>query len=339
MTSLGIIGPGLIWEKTHRAIIDSMPEAFRVVAVAARSDRNQKRGREAYPSARIYADAQDLIEDPEVDAVVVLTPISLNAPLARAALKRGNHAIVEKPLARSPAEARGVVESAGERGGLLYVLEQHVHKSFLAAARKEIAAGSIGTPVSFERSVHVRIAADHDTTGGYGSTEWRAHPDFPFGNFFDGGIHEIALIHELFGAAEAIYGRGRSLREEYGAVDLLSMVIEYPNEVHGVFAHSASLGRQGDTFVIHGTDAALVCGDTELRRIDAATGEEQRIEFYHEDESVTMWREIAAVLGERAAGSGSSLGRYTPDKALADLALMEALEASLESGSRRAVGA
>ncbi|MFO8043343.1 MAG: Gfo/Idh/MocA family oxidoreductase [Alkalispirochaeta sp.] len=328
MIHLGIIGPGLIWENAHRDIIASFPEEFTVRAVAARSAHNQNRGRAFYPDARIYPDAQELIRDPEVEAVVVLTPISLNAPLAQAALEAGKHAIVEKPVARSVAEAQMLAEIAHHSSGVLYILEQHVHKPLIPAVRDLIGAGAIGEPVSFERSLHVRIAADDDHTGGYGSTAWRVDPDYPLGNFFDGGIHEVALLHELFGPARAIYARGRSLREGFGEVDLLSMVLEYDNEIQGVFAHSATLGKQGNRFVIRGTRGALLCSDREIRIIDAATGEEQLQPVQGDPENVTMWREVAAVLPEGGPG------RYTPQAAVADISLMEALQASLRDARR-----
>ena len=332
MISLGIIGPGLIWENTHRDILADLSDLFQVRACAARSDQNQQRARSFYPKARIYSDANALITDPEVEAVVILTPISLNAPMAKAALQAGKHAIVEKPLARSVSEAQDVISAAGQGPGELYVLEQHVHKKMISTVRDLIDRGEIGTPVSFERSLHVRIDDADDQTGGYGGTDWRKTPDYPLGNFFDGGIHELALLQELFGAVEAVYSRGRSLREGFGDVDLLSMVLEYARDVHGVFAHSAFLGRQGNSLVIHGTTAALDCSDREIRRIDATTGEVSPISVDWKDESHSMWEEVAAVVSHQGPGP-----RYYSAKAVNDLATLEALQASLESGNRTVV--
>lgn len=333
MINLGIVGPGLIWEKTHREIISQLNDRFRVVAVAARSQKNQERGRAAYPEATIYSSADDLIADPTVEAVVVLTPISLNAPIAKKALQAGKHAIVEKPLARSVAEARDVVAAVGgaSRGGpSLYILEQHVHKSLIPALRSAIDDGAIGTPVGFERSVHANIDIENDGTGGFGATEWRQHPDFPLGNFFDGGIHEVALLHEVFGPAEAVYARGRSLRETFGDVDLLHLLIDYKDDLHGQFTHSAYLGEQKNYLIIRGTKAELVCTDTTIRRVDSLTGEESLLDVPWKDESVSMWEEVAEVIK-----SGKS-GRYTIEKAIADLALMEAVQRSLTSAQREA---
>ncbi|MEX2445667.1 MAG: Gfo/Idh/MocA family oxidoreductase [Alkalispirochaeta sp.] len=331
MIHLGIIGPGLIWEKTHRDIIASLPEEFVVRAVAARSPHNQDRGRAFYPEAHVYTDAQDLINDPQVEAVVILTPISLNAPLAQAALEAGKHAVVEKPVARSAEEARNLAEVADRSPGVLYILEQHVHKPLIPSIRNVIQNGTIGDTVSFERTLHVRIAADDDHTGGYGSTAWRADPDYPLGNFFDGGIHEIALLHELFGPARAVYARGRSLRDGFGEVDLLSLVLEYDHLVQGVFTHSASLGKQGNSFVIHGTKAALRCSDQGIEIVDAATGEIKTEPVEGENESVAMWKEVARVLPT------GTPGRYTPQTALQDISFMEAVQSSLQNARRTVV--
>ncbi len=328
MISLGIIGPGLIWEHTHRDIIADLHETFAVRAVAARSEINQHRGRSAYPHANIYSDADELIADPRVEAVVILTPIALNAPMAKRALEAGKHAVVEKPVARDVGEAVALAECAKTMNGVLYILEQHVHKSVIGAVRSLIDADEIGEVVSFERSLHVRIAETDDQTGGYGKTRWRVEPDYPLGNFFDGGIHEIALMQELFGPAEAIYGRGRSLREGFGEVDLLSMVIEYPGGIQGTFSHSASLGRQGNSFVIHGTTGALECSDRAITRIDARSGETSVHSVEWKNESITMWEEVGLVLADRRPG------RYTPEKARNDVALMEALQTSLRDGRR-----
>ncbi len=326
MVHAGIIGPGLIWQNTHRSILAELHDQIRVVAAAARSTEKQRRAREAYPDATIYSDARKLIEDPEVEAVIILTPISLNAPMAKASLAANKHAVVEKPVAISVAEAEDLYVAEKRGAGTLYVLEQHVYKSLIPVVRKLIETDEIGTPISFERCFHVRIARERDLTGGYGSTDWRVTPDFPLGNFFDGGIHEVALLQELFGPATAVFARGRSLRPDYGDVDVLSMIVEYPGGLQGTFSHSSFLGNQGNSLVIHGTKAALVVRDRELHVRDPRDGTESLVPMEWQPESTTMWREIASLLPE------GKPARYTPEKALADLAFMESVVQSLSSG-------
>lgn len=325
MILAGIIGPGLIWENTHRPVLAELHDRIRVVAAAARSRERQKAAREAYPDATIYSDARELIEDPEVQAVIILTPISLNAPMARAALAAGKPAIVEKPVAMSVAEAQELFRAERRSTGTVYILEQHVYKSFLREVRQLIESGEIGTPLSFERTIHGRIALDNDQSGGYGATAWRMEPDFPLGNFFDGGIHEVALLHEIFGPARSVFARGRSLRPDFGEVDLLSMVVEYSEGVQGTFSFSSVLGKQGNSLVIHGTKAAIVVRERELHIRDPRDGSETLLPLKWYPESTAMWEEILDLLPTGVHG------RYGPEKAVADLAFMEAVQRSLAS--------
>ena len=88
---------------------------------------------ERYPSARITADADDLLGDDSVDAVVIATPVPTHYELARRALEAGKHVFVEKPPAMRAAELEELCELAEERGRVLmpgHLLLYHpaVHK-------------------------------------------------------------------------------------------------------------------------------------------------------------------------------------------------------------------
>ena len=92
------------------------------------------------PSVAIGASVDELLADPELDAVVVATPVPTHAQLAEAVLVSGKHCFVEKPLAQSVVEAERVVEAAREAQRVLMVghlLEYHPGVRMLS----EIAAG------------------------------------------------------------------------------------------------------------------------------------------------------------------------------------------------------
>jgi predicted dehydrogenase len=81
-----------------------------------------------YPKARATTDLQDLLDDPELDAVVLATPVPTHADLAVRVLAAGKHCFVEKPLAQSVADAERAVEAARAAGRILMVghlLEYH----------------------------------------------------------------------------------------------------------------------------------------------------------------------------------------------------------------------
>ena len=81
-----------------------------------------------YPSTRFTDDLAEVLADPDVDAVVLATPVPTHAELAVRVLESGRHCFVEKPLGQSVAEAQLAVDAAQSTGKTLMVghlLEYH----------------------------------------------------------------------------------------------------------------------------------------------------------------------------------------------------------------------
>ncbi len=81
-----------------------------------------------FPRARVAAELEELLEDPELDAVVLATPVPTHAEMAVRVLEAGKHCFVEKPLAQSVADAERAVAAAAAAGRILMVghlLEYH----------------------------------------------------------------------------------------------------------------------------------------------------------------------------------------------------------------------
>ena len=83
---------------------------------------------QAFPGARVTATPQDLLDDPELDAIVLATPVSTHSELAAQVVSAGKHCFVEKPLARTAADAERAVAAAEQAQKTLMVghlLEYH----------------------------------------------------------------------------------------------------------------------------------------------------------------------------------------------------------------------
>jgi predicted dehydrogenase len=92
------------------------------------SEQARERQGAAFPGARTTADIAELLDDPELDAVVLATPVPTHAELAVAVAQAGKHCFVEKPLATDAADAERAVEAARQAGRILMVghlLEYH----------------------------------------------------------------------------------------------------------------------------------------------------------------------------------------------------------------------
>jgi predicted dehydrogenase len=91
-------------------------------------ETNRAKAAIAHPGARATGELQDLLDDPELDAVVLATPVPTHAELAERVLSAGKHCFVEKPLATTAADAERAVVAAERAGKTLMVghlLEYH----------------------------------------------------------------------------------------------------------------------------------------------------------------------------------------------------------------------
>jgi predicted dehydrogenase len=100
-----------------------------------------------YRSTRFTGELDDLLEDRELDAIALATPVPTHAELAQRVLAAGKHCFVEKPLAQSTADAEATVGAAREANRILMVghlLEYHPGVRLLG---QTIASGELGDPL------------------------------------------------------------------------------------------------------------------------------------------------------------------------------------------------
>ena len=102
------------------------------------------RHRSAYPTTRFTTHLDDLLSDPETDAVVIATSVPTHASLAKRALEAGKHVFVEKPLALTGKDAREVTALADERGLICMVDHLLVYHPGLQKVKQLIDEGTLG---------------------------------------------------------------------------------------------------------------------------------------------------------------------------------------------------
>jgi predicted dehydrogenase len=99
---------------------------------------------DAFPSARFTAELDDLLADPELDAVVIATDVPSHAPLALEVFKAGKHCFVEKPLARSVEDAAEVTAAAQAAGVTLMVGHLLEYHPGVAKLKEIVDSGDLG---------------------------------------------------------------------------------------------------------------------------------------------------------------------------------------------------
>jgi predicted dehydrogenase len=149
---------------------------------------------------RVYTDLAELLADPEVDAVEILTPTDLHYAHVSAALAAGKHVSCQKPLCNSIEEGKRLAVAADLAGLTLRVSECFRHYPPLERAKALIDDGAIG------RLSHIRVRTVVGQTDsafqaglqadGY---EWRLDERSPGGHLFDDMIHKYAMALWLAG--------------------------------------------------------------------------------------------------------------------------------------------
>ena len=143
----GVIGAGGIADR--RTIPGMMlAENAELVAVMEINMEFAERLRAKYGAKRAYDKEEDLLNDPEVDAVYIATPIVLHAKQAKMAADHGKHILLEKPIAMTSAEGEEVVEYCKARGVQIAAGFMMRFGSHVMSMKQAIADGKIGTVVS-----------------------------------------------------------------------------------------------------------------------------------------------------------------------------------------------
>jgi predicted dehydrogenase len=125
-TRIGVVGLGY-WGPNLARNFDRLPGA-ELSWICDQSEAAIERWGPSFPGARTSTELDELLADPELDAVVVATHVPSHGVLATQVLAAGKHCFVEKPLAQSVAEAEQVVAAARDAGRVLMVghlLEYH----------------------------------------------------------------------------------------------------------------------------------------------------------------------------------------------------------------------
>ncbi len=203
-------------------------------------------------AAQVYPTLHEMVRDPDLDAVIVATPTGHHAEPALAAIRAGKHAIVEKPLAHSMADADMLLREA-ERAGVL-LLTGHVVRFFpvFRTLHDQVVSGTIGQPAV----IHMSRETATPLTG------WRADLAEGGGVILDLGIHEFDWLLWTLGPVSRVYSRALS-RSGHGAEDYALTTLRFQSGAIAEVESSALRARGFRTYGEIAGDQGLLSYDSE----------------------------------------------------------------------------
>jgi predicted dehydrogenase len=119
--------------------------------------------RKLYPGIRTTTSSEDVLKDPDVDAVVIALPISLHYPFAKSALMAGKHVLLEKPMTNSVTCAEELLELAEAKKKTLMVDHTFLYTGAVRKIKSMVMSGDIGRIQYFD-SVRINLGLfQHDS--------------------------------------------------------------------------------------------------------------------------------------------------------------------------------
>lgn len=248
-----VVGAGWISQEAFMPAVDQTGNSEMTAIVSDNADNAGKLSRfYGISSVFSYQEYEKALESGIFDAVYIALPNSLHADFAIRALRRGIHAIVEKPLAVTVAECEAMNDAARKSGRFLMTAYRLHCEPGTVEALRLIRTGAIGAPRLFSSDFSFQV----------GSGNHRLSAKHWGGPLQDIGVYCLNAARHIFAAepVEAMAMKARGSDPRFSEVEeSLTAVLRFPGDGLGTFSVGFN-ASEIDTFRVIGTE-----GEIELR--------------------------------------------------------------------------
>ncbi len=336
---IGMVGYGLAGRLFHGPYIDAV-DGIRIRAIATSHPERRAQASSEHPDAAIVGSVDALIDHPDVEVVVVVTPNRSHAPIGTQALAAGRHVVVDKPIAMTTAEAEALVEAGDRAGRILSVYQNRRWDGDFQTVRGLVDAGVFGAIDSLEARFERWTAV---------GPEWRETAEEAGGPHRDLGAHLVDQSLVLFGDALRVFAQIDSRRPGSRVEDSTFMTIDHADGVRSRLWTSLIARRTGPRIRVRGLDGEYVKEDLDpqerqlldgLRPDDPGFGEEPeerwgRLEAGGSSTPVPTqrgdYRHYYELLRDAVRGDGER--PVDPANSVRGLRILEAAERSARTGA------
>jgi predicted dehydrogenase len=228
---IGLIGCGMIGQ-IHADGLQKMQDDGEILAVAAADPSEEARTLASRNCRFAYttADPLEVIDDPQIEAVLIASPTSAHKELVLAALAAGKPLLCEKPLAPTFEDVEELCSAVSSSGVTAQVGFHSRFHPLVQQLHDDVASGSYGRPMGY-----VLRDDQYWPTGDVvpGHSSWRSKKDMAGGGaLLEHSIHAADLVCSLFGPAQYVHARRRSVFG-YDVEDVAAVLIEHSSGVSG----------------------------------------------------------------------------------------------------------
>ena len=293
---VGVVGTGLSATQHLTAFAeggDAIPA--HVVAVAATSPEKAEAFAHKWTIPRAHASVEALVQDPEVHSVHACTPSDGRIPIARLCAAHGKHLLVEKPIARTLAEADELIATCDRAGITLGVLFQNRFTPLARRVKAALDGGELG-PLHL-----INVTAKwYRHAAYYRDSGWRGTAREGGAVLINQAIHAIDLVRWLAGPVDEVQGLAATVLHPIEMEDVGMALLRFRSGALGsIVATTAAYPGFSDRIELHGARGTL-----------ALVQDEGRLEWYLEGQEPRVEQDSGQVSGAgRDAAKTPSAGR------------------------------
>ena len=212
MIKIAVIGCGY-WGPNLIRNFNEIGDAEMTMVSDIRPDRLQAVYRK-YPHVELTVDHNAVIQNPNIDAIVLATPVETHYPLAKAAIENGKSVFIEKPLTSSISEAEELIELADKHKKVLMVGHTFVYTGAVQKIKRLIDQGELGDIYYFD-SVRVNLGLFRPTA----NVIWDLAP------------HDVSIMDYVLGGEPEFVSAIGACHFDTGVENIAYLTINYPNNL------------------------------------------------------------------------------------------------------------
>lgn len=250
---IGIVGLG-IWGERHAETIRRAGGTLRACFARTTQTRDEFAARYDAEPVSTY---DELLEMPDVDAVIIATPHTTHADLACRAAEAGKHILIEKPLTLNVPDGRRVLEAARKAGVVLQVA--HFRRRVAAVRElKDMADSQLGLIHHVEATM-MRPVPPNDKRW---NTSWRMNlSESPMGGLTVMAVHWIDALQYMLGPVDSVFARSKKLVDDEDLDDATVLMLEFKSGPLAYIGTSLRVPRKF-SMKLMGTKGAAWTDDT-----------------------------------------------------------------------------
>ena len=266
---LGVVGAGMA-AKPHALALNALRDRIAVRGVwrRNRAELDQFCAHYDFPAAESY---EALLADPEVDAILVLTPPNAREGIVSAAAKAGKHVLMEKPVERTTAAAERIVASCDAAGVTLGIIFQHRFRAASMALAEKVRSGELGALYA----VHLVVPWWRPQQGYYDKPGRGTFAQDGGGVLITQAIHSLDLMLSLTGPVKAVTALAATTGlHQMETEDFVAGGLEFANgAVGGLMATTANFPGSAESLTLNfdKASATLTGGNLTLNWHDGRT--------------------------------------------------------------------